>query len=118
MHSRLLTIDFGVLDYLKKAAAEVGDRGLDTRRELRGLMHHGPMEKTSEQKAQSLAPAQQPLSSTNSRPCERCGRVMSQRIPGGLRCMQCGKQRQHPECRPKVHHMNRADIFSRRPRFR
>jgi predicted phage terminase large subunit-like protein len=110
--------DFGVLDYLKKTAAEAGDRTLDTGRQPRGLMRHGPVEKTSEQKAQPLAPAQQPLSSTDSRPCEGCGGVMSQRIPGGLRCMQCGKQWLHPDCRPKVHHMNRTDILNRRTRFR
>ena len=110
--------DFGVLDLPKKVATAAGDSTRDTVRHIRRLMHHGPMETTSEQKAQRLAPAQQPLSSTDSRPCEGCGGVMSQVIPGGLRCMQCGSQWLHPECRPKVHHMNRADILNRRPRFR
>jgi hypothetical protein len=112
--------DFGVFDYLKKAAAEAGDPTLDPVRQLRRWMQHGPMETTAEQKVQPLAPAEQPLTSIDSRSCEGedCNGMMTQRIPGGLRCMQCGSQWLHPDCRPQVHHMNRQDIFNKRMRFR
>lgn len=110
--------DFGLIDYLKKAAEEAGDRTLDIARQPRWWMHLGPMEKTEEQKAQQVMPVQSPLSSTDSRPCEGCGGVMSQRIPGGLRCMQYGKKWIHPDCRPRIPRITRADVLNKMIRFR
>jgi predicted phage terminase large subunit-like protein len=48
----------------------------------------------------------------DSRPCEACNGVMSQRIPNGLRCMQCGAQWLHPKARPRVQYISRADILN------
>lgn len=58
-----------------------------------------------------------PLSQTESRPCE-CGGTMTQRIPGGLRCQQCAAQWIHPDGRPRVSSLGRADILSGAGRLR
>jgi predicted phage terminase large subunit-like protein len=47
-----------------------------------------------------------------SRSCPDCNGVMSQRIPGGLRCMQCGAQWPPPGSQPRVHHLNRTDVLN------
>jgi len=41
--------------------------------------------------------------------CPNCKGMMNQRIPGGLRCAQCGAQWQAP--RPELHLPNRKDYF-------
>jgi predicted phage terminase large subunit-like protein len=46
------------------------------------------------------------------RPRDRCGCVMAQRIPGGLRCAQCGYQWMHPDAVPRIPHFDRNN-FSR-----
>jgi hypothetical protein len=46
----------------------------------------------------------------DSRPCLKCNEVMRQRIPGGLRCMNCGEQWSPPSERPRQ--FNRSDIFN------
>jgi predicted phage terminase large subunit-like protein len=43
-----------------------------------------------------------------SRPCDSCGRVMSQRIPGGLRCAQCGAQWSPPGAQLPIRHFTRT----------
>jgi DNA modification methylase len=53
----------------------------------------------------------------DSRPCERCGGEMTQPIPGGLRCMQCGSQWLNPACQPRVPNFNRRDAFGAMRRF-
>ena len=52
-----------------------------------------------------------------SRPCEGCGGQMTQIIPGGLRCMQCGAQWLNPDSRPRVPFFDRRDICLARSRF-
>ena len=52
-----------------------------------------------------------------SRPCSSCNGVMSQRIPGGLRCAQCGAQWSPPDAQPRVPRVSRADILNHRRRF-
>jgi predicted phage terminase large subunit-like protein len=47
-----------------------------------------------------------------SRPCEGCSGVMSQRIPGGLRCAQCGAQWSPPGAQPRMEYPTRADILN------
>ena len=44
-------------------------------------------------------------------PCSSCGGMMTQRIPNGLRCMQCGAQWLNPEAPRPIAAMNRADVF-------
>jgi hypothetical protein len=48
-----------------------------------------------------------------SRPCSGCDGVMSQPIPGGLRCAQCGAQWLSPDARPRVQYLTRSDILNR-----
>jgi len=44
------------------------------------------------QEAERMKADQQSTTVPQSRPCSNCNRVMSQRIPGGLRCAHCGAQ--------------------------
>lgn len=44
-------------------------------------------------------------------PCSGCGGAMTQRIPNGLRCMQCGAQWLDPAVPRPPNAMNRADMF-------
>jgi predicted phage terminase large subunit-like protein len=44
--------------------------------------------------------------------CPDCKQVMSQPIPGGLRCMQCGTQWSPPSAHPRIHYPTRADILN------
>jgi Terminase RNaseH-like domain len=46
-----------------------------------------------------------------SRPCTNCGDVMRQRIPGGLRCVQCGAQ--WSPAQPRIQYPTRKDILNR-----
>lgn len=55
-----------------------------------------------------------PLGLQQSRPCTNCGGAMSQPIPGGLRCMQCGAQWLNPDRQQSIPHLNRKAIFGRR----
>jgi predicted phage terminase large subunit-like protein len=48
-----------------------------------------------------------------SRPCSGCDGVMSQPIPGGLRCAQCGAQWLSPDAWPRVQYLTRSDILNR-----
>jgi predicted phage terminase large subunit-like protein len=48
----------------------------------------------------------------SSRPCSRCGGTMSQPIPGGLRCAQCGAQWPPPGTQPPMLRLNRKDVLS------
>jgi len=56
--------------------------------------------------------AQQAANIPESRICPRCEGVMSQRIPGGLRCAQCGMQWPSPGSQPRVQHLNRTDVLN------
>jgi hypothetical protein len=69
-------------------------------------------------KANSPEPNTIPLNAPESPLCTRCGETMTQRIPGGLRCMQCGTQWLHPDCRPRIPHFNRHDILNGSIKFR
>jgi len=44
--------------------------------------------------------------------CPTCSGSMSQRIPGGLRCAQCGAQWPPPGTQPSIQHFNRKDYFN------
>src|SRR5215469_6699451 len=57
---------------------------------------------------------QRALAVPESRPCVGCNGVMSQRIPGGLRCAQCGAQWSPPGAKLPIPHLTRADILNRR----
>jgi predicted phage terminase large subunit-like protein len=91
----------GVIEWEKKKVAEMGECIPPASTRL-------VTERTSRQ------PATQP----DSRPCEACNGVMSQRIPNGLRCMQCGAQWLYPNARPRVQYISRADILNKMKRFR
>ncbi len=55
--------------------------------------------------------AQQAANLPESRICS-CNEVMSQHIPGGLRCAQCGAQWPPPGSQPRVQHPNRTDVLN------
>jgi predicted phage terminase large subunit-like protein len=48
-----------------------------------------------------------------SRPCPNCSGVMNQRIPDGLRCINCGVQWPAPGLQPCAQHLTRKDILER-----
>ena len=73
---------------------------------------------SSDQQAKKNGTDLKPLAQIESRPCEGCGRTMTQRIPGGLRCMQCAAQWLHPDARPRLSSLTRADILNTRGRLR
>jgi predicted phage terminase large subunit-like protein len=54
--------------------------------------------------------AQQAANAPEPRIC--CNGVVSQRIPGGLRCAQCGKQWPSPGLQPRVQYLNRNDALN------
>jgi predicted phage terminase large subunit-like protein len=57
--------------------------------------------------------AAQPAANVHeSRICSRCDGVMNQRIPGGLRCAQCGMQWPSPGSQPRVQYPNRTDVLN------
>ena len=62
--------------------------------------------------AEKIRAAQQAATIPDSRPCSVCNGVMSQRIPGGLRCAQCGAQWPPLGSQPRVHSFNRTDAFN------
>jgi predicted phage terminase large subunit-like protein len=65
------------------------------------------------QEAQRMNPDRQSAAVPQSRPCSGCNGVMSQRIPGGLRCAQCGAQWSFPGVQPRVQYLTRADVLNR-----
>src|SRR5258706_8017745 len=69
-------------------------------------------------KAKATKPNHQSAIMPDSRPCAGCTGIMSQRIPRGLRCMQCGAQWLHPDAQPRVHYPTRADVLNGMTRFR
>jgi predicted phage terminase large subunit-like protein len=46
-----------------------------------------------------------------SRTCPKCGGIMSQPIPGGLRCAQCATQWPPPGTQPPMLRLNRKDVL-------
>ena len=56
--------------------------------------------------------AQQPATIPESMPCSGCKGVTSQRIPGGLRCVQCGAQWSPPSTQPSVPYITRKDVLN------
>jgi predicted phage terminase large subunit-like protein len=83
------------LDWFKNSAT----------REVYGLIEYGKREQ------ERIKAAHQAAAVPESRPCSGCNSVMSQRIPGGLRCMQCGAQ-WSPPAQPR-YQLTRADILNR-----
>jgi predicted phage terminase large subunit-like protein len=57
--------------------------------------------------------ARQDATVPKSRPCSGCSGEMSQRIPGGLKCVQCGAQWLSPGAQPRVQHLTRTDVLNR-----
>jgi predicted phage terminase large subunit-like protein len=60
---------------------------------------------------QKLEMKAQQQAMTSSRPCSSCGGTMSQPIPGGLRCAQCGAQWPPPGTKPPMLRLNRKDVL-------
>jgi predicted phage terminase large subunit-like protein len=60
---------------------------------------------------QKLEMKAQQQAMTSSRPCSGCGGTMSQPIPGGLRCAQCGAQWPPPGTQPPMLRLNRKDVL-------
>ena len=58
------------------------------------------------------AAAQQSATIPESMPCSGCNGVMSQRIAGGLRCMQCGAQWPPPGTQQRAQYPTRTDILN------
>jgi predicted phage terminase large subunit-like protein len=63
------------------------------------------------QESETVKAAQQVAAMPESRPCSGCDSVMSQRIPGGLRCAQCGAQ-WSPPSEPQVSSLTRRDVLN------
>jgi len=76
-----------------------------TRKEL-GLVEY--LKKEGER----MMAAQQSAKIPESRPCSGCNGVMSQRIAGGLRCMQCGAQWPPPGTQQRAQYPTRTDILN------
>jgi predicted phage terminase large subunit-like protein len=88
----------GLIDLLKQIDARGGvDAFFAGRSNLPGFERI-----FSDQQTRKNNGDEKPLALTDSRPCEGCGGTMTQRIPGGLRCMQCGAQWLHPDSRPRA----------------
>jgi predicted phage terminase large subunit-like protein len=66
----------------------------------------------AKQEKERVRAAQQAAKVPESRICSRCDGVMSQRIPGGLRCAQCGMQWPSPGSQPRVQYPNRTDVLN------
>ena len=66
----------------------------------------------AKQEEQRLKAAQGDATIPESKPCSGCDGVMRQRIPGGLRCMQCGTQWLHPGSQPRPQYLTRADVLN------
>ena len=56
--------------------------------------------------------AQRGATVPKSMPCSGCNSVMSQPIPGGLRCAQCGAQWSPPGAQPRVQYLTRRDVLN------
>jgi predicted phage terminase large subunit-like protein len=65
------------------------------------------------QELERIKAAQQATTVPESKPCPGCNGVMSQRIPGGLRCAQCGAQSPSPGAQPRIQYLTRTDILNR-----
>ena len=61
---------------------------------------------------EKMMAAQQSAKIPESRPCSGCNGVMSQRIAGGLRCMQCGAQWPPPGTQQRAQYPTRTDILN------
>lgn len=103
----------GFVDLLKKIDANGGVDAVFGS----GNNRRGRERISSDQQARKNDAELKPLAQTESRPCE-CGGTMTQRIPGGLRCMQCAAQWLHPDHRPRVSSLTRADILNAKGRLR
>jgi predicted phage terminase large subunit-like protein len=64
------------------------------------------------QEKERITAAQRAANVPESRLCSVCNEVMSQRIPGGLRCAQCGMQWPPPGSQPRVQYPNRTDVLN------
>jgi len=103
----------GLVDLLKKIDANGGVHAVFGG----GNNRPGSERISSDQQARKTNVDLKPLALTESRPCD-CGGTMTQRIPGGLRCMQCAAQWLHPDARPRVASLSRADVLNAMTRFR
>jgi predicted phage terminase large subunit-like protein len=104
----------GLIDLLKHIDANGGVYALAAR----GNKLPGFKQVPFDQQARKNDVDQKPAALIESRPCEGCGGTMAQRIPGGLRCMQCGAQWLHPDSRPRVPFLTRADVLNSVGRLR
>ncbi len=104
----------GYIELLKQIAARGGVRAVfgsgNSRRGLERI--------SSDQQSRKNDADLKPLAQIESRPCEGCGGTMTQRIAGGLRCMQCAAQWLHPDHRPRISSLSRADVLNSVGRFR
>lgn len=108
----------GLIDWYKEQDAKMGGHtALDTRYDP-GRTLVFPMKPSGEQEVRRMKSGLQPTTLIEERPCEGCGDMMRQRIPGGLRCAQCGAQWLNPSTRPRVQYISRADILNKTIRFR
>jgi predicted phage terminase large subunit-like protein len=98
----------GVVELLKKIEASGGVHAVF------GSRNNRPDRQriSSDQQARKNNVALKALAQTESRPCDGCGGTMTQRIPGGLRCQQCAAQWLHPDARPRVSSLSRADVLN------
>jgi predicted phage terminase large subunit-like protein len=67
---------------------------------------YGVLEYAKRLKARSQATVVSP-----SRTCPKCGEIMNQPIPGGLRCQQCAEQWPPPGTKPPMLRLNRKDVL-------
>jgi hypothetical protein len=103
---------YGVLDLMKKVRAQRGDRiALADTQYHTVLTGAFPINSIGSPDIRKMKSDQRPGTRPESRPCESCGRIMTQVIPGGLRCAQCGAQWLFPNARQRVRYSTRADIF-------
>jgi len=86
---------YGVLDWHRKEAVKAGD------------LSSVPVQAIAEYSAAR----RQVVAGAESRPCHGCDGVMSQVIPGGLRCPQCGEQWPPPGSRKGIGQPTRRDAL-------
>ena len=67
----------------------------------------------AKKESERLSAAHNAAGVPTSRPCSGCRGVMSQPIPGGLRCAQCGAQWLSPGMRPRVQYLTRSHMLNR-----
>jgi len=132
MHSVTSTIENGLVhipaqaywlpEYLHELAvfpngkyddqADLTSQALDWFRDYSTQGVYGLLE-YAKKESQRIKLAQQAATIPESMTCSVCKSIMSQRIPGGLRCAQCGAQWSPQSAQPSAQYLTRRDVLER-----